>query len=193
MYPPPPGSSAYPPTGASGYPPYPQTGYPPSSSYPPPPVTVVAPPGPAPTPANITAAMKPVFQNHSLNSLYVDPRIPSKKDANIRKHARVPFDEPIVAIIDCTVFGSADNGIAFTPHGIYVHNDWTTVTEHGGGHHFVDWRTVLKANNKALKTFEVHLGAEHSNVVNLSGSGVSEKQLLRILEELKPVLRPFFP
>ena len=57
------------------------------------------------------------------NGLFAEPDIPPEKLANARARCGVPPFERILGMIDCTVFGSAENCLLFGTRRIYYHND----------------------------------------------------------------------
>jgi serine/threonine protein kinase len=58
----------------------------------------------------------------SQSGLYLAPNIPAKKLANATEKARVPADEKVLGLIDCTVFGSATDSLIFGSRGFYYYN-----------------------------------------------------------------------
>ena len=48
-----------------------------------------------------------------VSSLYLTPNIPDKKLRNARKFREVPDEEEVLALLDCTVFGSASDSVLF--------------------------------------------------------------------------------
>ena len=53
---------------------------------------------------------------------FVREAIPSKKASNARKTLGIPHTVSLMALVDCTLFGSAKDAIAFTSAGIYAKN-----------------------------------------------------------------------
>ncbi len=56
---------------------------------------------------------------------FVAPEIPEKKLRNARERCQIPSSDRVLALVDCTVFGSAKNCLAFAASGAYFHNDPT--------------------------------------------------------------------
>jgi hypothetical protein len=88
----------------------------------------------------------------------IHPSIAPKKVAGVRKShaAHLPASEEILAVYDCTVFGSATDGFAVTARGLYVKNQfqpahvipWSDLDEHevyGEG-------TAIKVGRATLET-----------------------------------------
>lgn len=117
-------------------------------------------------------------------SLYVEPTIPATKLANARVAARVPETERVLALIDCTVFGSARNCVVFGEHALYVHNGSTVERAHRGAHRF-DYVALAS----------VVLGKHGTEVrwsggaIELSGSGLSAEEMLALLTNLQHHIR----
>src|SRR5262249_32038345 len=114
------------------------------------------------------------FQPQS--DFYVTPNIPGKKLANARIACNVPQDEQILALIDCTVFGSAKDCILFGSKSIYYHE----MLEAPGN--------ILYANfpdcNFTIKTDYILL-VSNGQRLNLSGSDVRTPTLHKVLDEIK--------
>lgn len=62
-----------------------------------------------------------------MSAFYIGDGIPDKKRQNVCEHYPIGSDE-LVALLDCTVFGSAKVGLAIGRKGIYWNTDWTTET-----------------------------------------------------------------
>lgn len=52
---------------------------------------------------------------------WVGSSTPEKKLRNVRTRSEIPEDEAIVAVLDCTVLGSAKDHWAFTDNALYYH------------------------------------------------------------------------
>jgi len=52
----------------------------------------------------------------------VRPRIPTTKERNARQSCGVPGGEKVLALIDCTLWGSARDAVVFGEHAMYFHN-----------------------------------------------------------------------
>lgn len=57
------------------------------------------------------------------NGIFIAPNIPEKKLKNALAKCKLDPDKHIIALIDCTVFGSAKNALLFGRNGIHFHND----------------------------------------------------------------------
>ena len=55
-------------------------------------------------------------------SIWVTPDIPTQKIRNARNACEMPKGEKALALIDCTIFGSAKNALIFGEHAVYYNN-----------------------------------------------------------------------
>jgi sugar lactone lactonase YvrE len=93
----------------------------------------------------------------------------------------VPPDGAVLALVDATVFGSAKNGMAITPHGLFWSN--------GGG--WADTETkrnhVTWAELKAIKDNLVVSGKDlvfyPDSPFGMAGSSVEPKALIGLLKK----------
>jgi hypothetical protein len=70
-----------------------------------------------PLAARVAQVLKP-FESE----IHLAPNIPPKKLANATRAARVPVDEPVLGLIDCSLFGSAFRCLVFGSRGFYYNN-----------------------------------------------------------------------
>jgi hypothetical protein len=124
------------------------------------------------------------------DDLFWEPTIPSKKLANARRSYGIPGEEHVFGLIDATVFGSANNGMALCSTGLYLHNDWSA--KNSGGF-FVPWENVVDSEHKSE---EPAAGTKWTELVvgegihfNMSGSRASPKIVRSMLVELVNDLR----
>jgi hypothetical protein len=66
--------------------------------------------------------IRDVCRRHAEGSFYFDSEIPAKKLANARASFAIPTSERVIVLVDCTVFGSAKDGVAFGESGLYWKN-----------------------------------------------------------------------
>ncbi len=93
-------------------------------------------------------------------------------------------DDPI-AMLDCTVFGSAKNGVLFCRSGFYALNGWEA-NEHTG---FVSWADFLQHGNiRKVDSYELHLCDSPDVGINLSGCDFNPLQAGAIFNALKNIL-----
>ena len=127
--------------------------------------------------ASVNEAVRSLLPNRDV---YPGPEIPEKKTGNARRACRIPADEPLLALIDCTVFGSARHCLAFTARGIYASNGAAAVTP---------GRVAIRYAEFAGRSFgdggyqEVHLGANQHLAV--SGCAVPKAEIIALLRSLQ--------
>ena len=136
-------------------------------------------PGPEPFDQQILSMLRSRLPQESL---LVEPDIPPKKLASAAGTCALPSTEHVLGIIDCTVFGSAKNGLVFGRKGIYFHNDWGSKSAGTGA---IPYRQFPAREFGDGGFQEVALG--HEQFLNISGSSVSKAKaigLLRAIREL---------
>ena len=112
------------------------------------------------------------------DDLFVGEAIPGKKLTNGLKACGEP-KEPVLALADLTVFGSAKNCVLFTQMGVYYRNDWSGKQP---GTHFVAYADMdVDAIDEGDS--EVHLGA--GGFINIAGSSLEKHELVAILKGLE--------
>lgn len=94
---------------------------------------------------------------------YVDPNIPSNKLANARKVCGLTPLDMVIALIDCTVFGSATDCVVFTGDTLYYRN-------------FV---------GKSGSVPYIKLNESSAGEVNLAGSSFPKSKLPELLAMIK--------
>jgi hypothetical protein len=115
---------------------------------------------------------------HPNSSLYVTGSIPEKKLANARMTCAADPDEEILALLDCTVFGSAKDAVLFGERNIYYFNAVASVERPG----CVAYRD-LAGRSITANGFEVSLGSGPG--CNIAGGGVSVEQFVSVLNALR--------
>jgi hypothetical protein len=68
-----------------------------------------------------------VLKKHQERDFFVE-NIPVKKVESALAYYKIDREDILLGLIDATVFGSCEYGIAFTATGIYWNNSWTTTT-----------------------------------------------------------------
>ncbi|MGB3545435.1 MAG: TIR domain-containing protein [Saprospiraceae bacterium] len=121
------------------------------------------------------------------SDFYLDPQIPANKLTNGRNTCQVPWDHPVMALIDTTVFGSAKNCLLFGVSGIYYHNDWTG--QQPGGFH-IPYADFLGRSITKVGVHEVSL--DRGAFVDFSGSSLPTEEALRIMQGLGEVVKKHF-
>ena len=103
-----------------------------------------------------------------------------------RKFNREVVLEDAVALLDCTVFGSAKNGVLFCCSGFYALNDWKS-DEHTG---FVSWVDFSQHGNvKVARSYELHLCDSPNVGIELSGCSMNPPQAAQMFEALLKLVK----
>jgi hypothetical protein len=120
-------------------------------------------------------------------AIYVHPNIPEKKLSNARTSCMIPASEQAMALIDCTVFGSASDSIVFGGSGLYYH--------HSGGN-------VPDPGHIPYSEFpEIHFATAWLNCVTLgndrycnkAGASIGRDKLIELLNAVKDLVGPPIP
>lgn len=114
-----------------------------------------------------------------VEGFFIGDAIPGKKLTNARTKCQVPPNEKIIALIDCTIMGSAKNGLLFSASGnLYMHNVWGATQS---GAQTVPWTTLTdcEITLNPQRKYEVFIG---SSCINTSASSLSTEQAKAIIE-----------
>jgi len=120
-----------------------------------------------------------IRQLRYVTGVLVAPGIPQKKLTNaITKNSYVGTD-PVVGLIDCTVFGSAKDHIMFTAGGIYWNHLASTPTS--GSIRYTDFSQCY------FKSAGLMSGIDSSRGDNIStsGSNTPKKDVINLLNSIK--------
>ncbi len=112
---------------------------------------------------------------------FVAPAIPPAKLTRARQTAKVPGDARVVALIDCTVFGTAADAVVFTLGQTYHHHP-SLKTRQGTANtemRYVDWA----ACGAVASGFSVTLPKKQS-IFQLQGSSVPATTLMAALDAI---------
>ena len=124
-----------------------------------------------------------ILSRHASGSdFHVSPGIPPAKLANAAASCEIPKDERMLALIDCTIFGSAKNCLAFCTRGIYFHNGLASPVRG-----FIPYEEFPQREFKAHLISEITFG-NHQDL-DVSGSGVSKHQFVAVLQEIRRALQ----
>lgn len=118
---------------------------------------------------------------------YVRDSIPHKKRKRAIKEMNIPDNEQIIALVDCTVFGSAKHGSVFTNKGIHVKNGWTSDVREA----YLDWESVMNADLMYSNKFgqqEIWINNLH---VEMSGSSLLPEYLHEVIVHIQEKLHEF--
>ncbi|HST62111.1 MAG TPA: hypothetical protein VLK84_25640 [Longimicrobium sp.] len=130
---------------------------------------------------DLGAAIYKVLQRHpKSDGFFVAPHIPAHKSTNAIEKCRVTENDTILALVDCTVFGSAKNCLLFTLSGVYYHNDRSGKRPGSG---FISYKEFTRRKLGDGGYGEVSLDGGES--LNISGSAMSKAQVLQLLEAVR--------
>ena len=89
-----------------------------------------------------------------------------------------------IAILDCTVFGSAKNGVLIDKTGIYTNNDNDEICG------WMDW-DLFKTSGHITKngSYDVHLLDDPLVGINVTGCGLSTVKTIKFFKELLSLVR----
>ena len=93
------------------------------------------------------------------HGLYVYPEIPENKCLNLRKSCRLPDDERLLALVDCTVFGSAKKGLIFGCAGIYYTEYLSEASKLGEG--AIPYSSLTSLSLSVPSKNLLHFGSNH--------------------------------
>jgi hypothetical protein len=143
--------------------------------------------------ATLESGIKAILAKHSSSDLYIEPNIPSRKEHNASEkyfnmatppapecNAMPPLDPGLmIALIDSTVFGSADCGIAFGGKGLaWGHTNFETAQ--------IPWEEFRQLRAGMTKTF--YGVALAGSELSLNGSQFKRNELMLILNEIGDLL-----
>ncbi len=117
----------------------------------------------------------------------MSPEIPDDKLQNAKWAYGVPNNADALGLIDCTVFGSAKNGLLITSKGIYGSNSWGS-TQPGPFHvPFGSLGPILGPAHSSMdiSAYELDLGA---GMVFEHAAGPDLKAMFGILEGIYDLL-----
>jgi hypothetical protein len=109
--------------------------------------------------------------------------VPGNKEAGARKTCKLTPETEILALVDATVFGSAEECLIFTEAGVHFHNSWSGKLP---GTFFVDYQDLKNREISKDGWHELTIGDGLS--FDMSGSSVPRDELLHILEGVQGLL-----
>lgn len=148
----------------------------------PPPLPPKAPPLPPPAPPGRALAERvaDLLARHvPQDGLHAAPHIPNRKLVHARAACAMPDDQPVLALIDCTVFGSAKCCLIFGCHAIYFHNDWTGKSS---GRGMIPYEQFPQCQFADGGFGEVALG--NGRYLNVAGSDMPRAMIIRLLNQI---------
>lgn len=128
-------------------------------------------------------ALTKVCGSYSGNSYFVGEVIPYQKVANARSAFSIPKTEQVIALVDATLFGKNDFGLAIGVNGIYWHNDWTTPTKKN----YLSWNEFVSLSIRRAGAYNVEIG--EGNPFNMAGSQFDKDKMVKLLWEIQYLVR----
>lgn len=119
------------------------------------------------------------------SGILVAPGIPEKKIRNAISKNGYTGSDPIIGLIDCTVFGSAREHVMFTTTGVY----WNHMTS--GQLTYSDLLNTTVKSGGVFAPFSVVTGLGHT--ISINGSKVSRKVFLNLLIQIKNLYATMVP
>lgn len=120
-----------------------------------------------------------ICASYTGSNYFVLDLIPARKLANARARYPIPGEEPVVALIDTTAFGSAKTGVAICQSGIYWRNQAGERK-----YSYIAWENVdqdsLKAKGRV--TPRIELGPDI--LIELLGGGIGKEQVANLFSEI---------
>ncbi|MEI2401067.1 hypothetical protein V8V88_38080, partial [Paenibacillus phytohabitans] len=110
---------------------------------------------------------------------HVGEAIPEKKLNRVISDFPIPPEDEVIAVLDCTVFGSCKYGLAVCKYGLYVNHDWSATVRKG----FLSWDELVHAQIVAHGKWEVDVSS--SFVVNFAASDIKQDELITLLKHFQ--------
>jgi DNA uptake protein ComE-like DNA-binding protein len=121
--------------------------------------------------------LEEICSRYSGSGYYVGELIPLTKLTNAKKHYPLPIDGRVIALLDPTVFGAADDGMLIGETGVSWHN-WVTDPKSGT----LLWSEFAR-QNLARDGTKLKMGATH--IFDATGNLASNTTLLELLKEIQ--------
>lgn len=110
---------------------------------------------------------------------YVGEAIPEKKLNRAIAEYPIPPEDKVIALLDCTVFGSGKYGMAVCESGLYVNHDWSATVRKG----YLTWDEFVHTDIVAHGKWEVDVASNF--VVNFAASDIKQDQLITLLKHIQ--------
>jgi hypothetical protein len=124
-----------------------------------------------------------ICEEFSGRDYYVEELIPLKKLENAKKSYPVPDGGRVIALIDCTVMGSAKNGMAIGEHGLSWHNDWTTESKQTS----LPWIEFSTVSIDHEESGKVNIGT--GNKFDISGCTFGQDNIINLLKKIQQAVK----
>ena len=120
-----------------------------------------------------------ICDTYVYESWFVGGAIPKKKLNNIISEFPILPEDEVIAVLDCTIFGSCKYGLAVCKNGLYVNHDWSATVRKG----YLSWDELVHAEIVAHGKYEVDVSA--SFVVNFAASDIKQEELITLLKHFQ--------
>ncbi len=148
---------------------------------------MLPPPGHDPTVSQALWAILKKYDTNGSNGLFITPNIPSQKLNTACLNCHVPHGEPILGLIDHTVFGSAKKCLLIGTQGIYFRNDWSSSVSGISGTFHVPYSDLVSYLIGVRKWGEIGIG-DHL-AISITGGKINIQTEIQLLQELKGFFR----
>ncbi|MCH8830227.1 MAG: protein kinase, partial [Planctomycetes bacterium] len=122
------------------------------------------------------AEIRQICERHSQNGYYTADGFPRRKLDNARNSYRIPDHVDVIGLIDCTVFGSAKDGLAICSDGIYWHNQFEPPC-------FIPWREFADLSIQTNGVFQIQFGTHGG--FNTAGSSCGRGWAVSLLQTIQ--------
>ncbi|MEY3786228.1 MAG: hypothetical protein RLZ75_433 [Pseudomonadota bacterium] len=119
-------------------------------------LTQLPPPEPEATKHN--ERLMNLLEAHATDGFYIGNNIPQIKLENAITHFQIDSKAIVIALIDCTVWGSCKKGLAITDYGLYWNNTWGVQSSKT----YLSWKEFIRNKSK--------FGIESYNVILLGNN-----------------------
>jgi hypothetical protein len=124
-----------------------------------------------------------LYKNKDLHKFYIAPDIDPHKEANALASCNIPEQEKLLGLLDLTVFGKADDCMAFTNQNFYHKNYDGEVFKMS----YSDLaRVEIKTANDSMFLKDLLIGKQ---TLSLGGISFSVDRITRILTLIKAVMK----
>jgi hypothetical protein len=118
------------------------------------------------------------------DSIYIGGNIPEKKLYNLKVKLSelanpLSIKGKVIALMDCTIFGSCKNGMALTTSGIYWINSWTE----GTAENHITWHDLI--NREVISYADKTIGFCHGSYFEITTCGDIGDHVTQLITDLK--------
>ena len=127
-----------------------------------------------------------ICKRYECSDFYLGRSIPASKLTNARMNYHIPIDLTVLALIDATVMGSANNGLAICEDGIY----WNNGALNTSSRQYIPWEDFPDINISEKDSYEVSFGP--STYFSTAGSSMKVPYVVGVLREIQNYLVELF-